>query len=164
MGTEIRLTTTRRDYLQINAVEPYGWSMSRGPVKVGGGSSTYNIKAGTKCGINQGTARQSTNYGNNSYPASNAFKNKFTHTNKGVGQWWEVQFTQEYYIDKVKILNRRDCCGNRLSGTKVYVDNQMCGTVPGGARNGQWYTVKCSEPIFGKKVRLVTVQNTYLSI
>jgi hypothetical protein len=50
----------------------------------------YNVPANTKCGMNQSTARQSTNYGNNSYPAINAFRNKFTHTNAGVGQWWEV--------------------------------------------------------------------------
>jgi hypothetical protein len=27
VGGEIKLTTTRNDYLQINAVEPFGWSM-----------------------------------------------------------------------------------------------------------------------------------------
>jgi len=54
MGTEIRLTTTRRDYLQINAVEPYGWSMGGG-IPTGGKIPTggsYNIPPNTKCGIN----------------------------------------------------------------------------------------------------------------
>jgi len=46
----------------------------------------------------------------------------------------------------------------------VFVGEQLCGSVPGGARNGQWYTVKCSTSLYGKKVRLVTTQNTYLSI
>jgi len=44
------------------------------------------------------------------------------------------------------------------------IDNQVCGQVPNGCRNGQWYTVKCSRPLFGGKVRLVTTQNTYLHI
>jgi len=59
-------------------------------MKVTGGN--YNVPANTKVGFNMGSVRQSTNYGNNSYPASNAFSNgsKFTHTNSGVGQWWEV--------------------------------------------------------------------------
>ena len=114
--------------------------------------------------FNIGSARQSTNYGNNSYPAQNAFKGKFTHTNAGKGQWWEVQFSRDYWVDRVRIQNRRDCCGNRLSGTKVFIDNQYCGAVPGGAKNGQWYDVKCSKSLYGKKVRIVTVQNTYLSI
>jgi len=114
----------------------------------------------------KGSAKQSTNYGNNSYPASNAWSNgpKFTHTNAGVGQWWEVGFDNEYYIGKVRILNRRDCCGGRLAGTKVMVGNQLCGTVQGGTKNGQWYDVTCSRPMKGRAVRLVTTQRTYLSI
>ena len=53
----------------------------------GSSTSTYDVKPNTKAGLNQGSARQSTNYGNNSYPASNAFAggSKFTHTNAGVG-------------------------------------------------------------------------------
>jgi len=43
------------------------------------------------------------------------------------------------------------------------IGDQECGRVNGGS-NGAWYTVKCSKPLFGNKVRLVTVQNTYLSI
>jgi hypothetical protein len=91
----------------------------------------YTIKANTKVGFNQKGVRQSTNYGNNSYPATNAWSNgsKFTHTNKGVGQWWEVKFNQGYFIDRVRILNRRDCCGGRLAGTKVFVGRQECGQV-----------------------------------
>jgi hypothetical protein len=114
----------------------------------------------------KGTAKQSTNYGNNSYPASNAWSNgpKFTHTNSGVGQWWEVGFDNEYYIGKVRILNRRDCCGERLAGTKVMVGDQLCGTVQGGTKNGQWYDVTCSKPMKGRSVRLVTTQSTFLSI
>ena len=60
-------------------------------IKMGGNwnkmGGSYNIPANTKVGFNTGSARQSTNYGNNSYPASNAWSNgsKFTHTNKGVG-------------------------------------------------------------------------------
>jgi hypothetical protein len=51
-----------------------------------------------------------------------------------------------------------------LNGTKVYVDNQYCNAVPNGCKNGSWYDVVCSKPLFGKKIRIVTVQNTYLSI
>lgn len=39
-------------------------------------------------------AQQASPYGNNGYPATNAFSNgsKFTHTNKGVGMWWKATF------------------------------------------------------------------------
>jgi hypothetical protein len=51
-----------------------------------------------------------------------------------------------------------------LDGTKVFIDNQFCGAVPKGSKMGQWYNVKCSKSLKGKKVKLVTIQNTWLSI
>jgi hypothetical protein len=65
-------------------------------------------------------------YSNNAYPASNAFVaggGKFTHTAKGVGMWWRANFGQNETIAKVRILNRRDCCGERLGGTIVRIGN-----------------------------------------
>jgi len=132
--------------LQINAVEPFGWAPSKGGIqkrvlkphtptavkkedrteKTGG----YNVKPNTKVGFNTGACKQSTNYNNqNSYPCSNAFSMgpKFTHTGAGAGQWWEVPFNQGYWVDRVRVLNRRDCCGSRLHNTKVMIDNQLCG-------------------------------------
>jgi hypothetical protein len=100
MGTDIQLTTTRNDYLQINAVQPFGWANpqsgggSTTTTKVGGNKGGYNVPANTKAKFNEGTARQSTNYGTGvnggSYPAINAFRGKFTHTKVGKGEWWEV--------------------------------------------------------------------------
>jgi hypothetical protein len=163
LGDEIQLTTTRKDYLQINSVEPYGWRA--GAKEESATTSTYNVKANTKAGINESSAKQSTNYSNSNYLPDFAFKgpNKFTHTKKGVGQWWEVNFTQEYWVDRVRVRNRKDCCGARLNQTRVLIGDQECGRVNGGS-NGAWYTVKCAKPLFGNKVRLVTVQNEYLSI
>ena len=68
---------------------------------------------------------QASPYGKNSFPASNAFNNKggkkFTHTNKGVGMFWKANFGENEIIDRVRILNRKDCCGGRLSGTIVLI-------------------------------------------
>jgi len=125
-GAQITLKTTRNDYLSISGIEVWsGEEEDDDEEEEQGGSGEYTIAANTKIGFNTGSARQSTNYGNNSYPASNAWSNgsKFTHTNAGVGQWWEVTMNQGYWVDRVRILNRRDCCGNRLAGTKVFVDN-----------------------------------------
>jgi len=149
-GGEIQLTTTRNEYLQINSVECYGWNVSKGSsstVK----TSSYNVPANTKVSFDEATARQSDNYNRqNTYPASNAFSMgpKFTHTQKGVGKWWEVRFRQGYWVDRVRVLNRKDCCGARLDRTKVFIDNQYCGAISGKA-NGTWYTVKCNKPLFG---------------
>jgi hypothetical protein len=66
-------------------------------------------------------------------------------------------------VDRVRVRNRKDCCGNRLDRVKVFIGDQECGSISGRS-NGAWYTVKCSKPLFGNKVRLVMVQNEYLSI
>jgi hypothetical protein len=94
-GRSVRLVTTQRTYLSISGFEAYtGSAGSSTTTTTGGAKGGYNVPANTKAGLNNGSARQSTNYGNNSYPATNAFSggSKFTHTNSGVGQWWEVQF------------------------------------------------------------------------
>jgi hypothetical protein len=44
------------------------------------------------------------------------------------------------------------------------VDNQVCGRVQNGTKNGQWYTVRCSKPLKGSTLKLVTTRNEYLSI
>ena len=74
MGSKVRLVTTQNTYLSIQGFEAYtgSWSGSssvRRTRRTRRTSSTYNIRANTKVGFNIGGARQSTNYGNNSYPA-----------------------------------------------------------------------------------------------
>ena len=51
------------------------------------------------------------------------------------GPWWQSSFEQRETITKVSILNRADCCGGRLKGAKVFIGNELCGTIndaPGG--------------------------------
>jgi hypothetical protein len=50
---------------------------------------------------------------NNAYRGINAINGggKFTHTQKGVNQWWKANFGGEYSVVMVKIRNRIDCCG-----------------------------------------------------
>jgi hypothetical protein len=102
----------------------------------------------------------------NSYPAKNAINGsgKFTHTNKGVGRWWRGEFGGMYHIAMVKIRNRKDCCGQRLAKTKVFIGTQLCGQLPDKTQNGKWYVVQCKSRIKSNFVKLVTVQNEYLSI
>jgi ribosomal protein L44E len=38
---------------------------------------------------------------------------------RGVGNWWKASFNGgESVVERVRIRNRHDCCGNRLTGTK----------------------------------------------
>jgi len=127
-GNQITLKTTRNDYLSISGIEVFtGEDDGDDDEETTGGS--YNVPANTKGGFNMSSARQSTNYSNTNYLANWAFQgpSKFSHTKNGVGQWWEVGFSQGYWVDRVRVLNRRDCCGGRLNGTKVMIDNQVCG-------------------------------------
>jgi hypothetical protein len=123
-----------------------------------------------KVTLDQGTADQGKPYGNGKgYPATNAFVSgggKFTHTASGAGMFWKCGFQgkQNAWVWKVRVLNRKDCCGDRLSGTKVSIGGQECGTISGTTKNGQWYEVKCSKPIRGNQIILETTRNVYLSI
>jgi hypothetical protein len=44
------------------------------------------------------------------------------------------------------------------------IDDKFCGSVPEDTKMGQWYNVKCKEPVYGKKVRLVSTKNKPVSI
>jgi len=58
------------------------------------------------------------------------------------GPWWKANFGMEVTVTKVQILNRGDCCGARLKGTKVFIGDTLCGTL-NNAEQGSWVTVKC---------------------
>jgi hypothetical protein len=126
-------------------------SVSKETVTINKSKSTdKGVEVNTKIQLTK--CSQSSPYGNNSYPCTNAFNtsgNKFTHTNRGVGMWWRAQFGQAYWVDRVRIRNRKDCCGNRLAGTDVFIGTKKCGRVEAGTKNGQWYTVKCQRDIKG---------------
>jgi hypothetical protein len=139
-GGKVRLVTTQNTYLHISGIEIWTGAqqaVTKTTTSTSSGGS-YNVPANTKGGFNMSSCRQSTNYSNTNYLANWAFQgpSKFSHTKNGVGQWWEVAFNQQYWVERVRVLNRRDCCGGRLNGTKVMIDNQVCGQIPNGCRNG----------------------------
>lgn len=49
--------------------------------------------------------------------------NSVTHTDVGVPSWWEVDLGQQYDISSIRVWNRTDCCGERLSNYYVLVSN-----------------------------------------
>jgi len=49
--------------------------------------------------------------------------NSLTHTNQQSNPWWKVEMPLAKMIHTVKIFNRLDCCGERLSGYIVRVGN-----------------------------------------
>jgi len=51
-------------------------------------------------------------------------------TQRGVGNWWKASFGGPTMVEKVRIKNRVDCCGERLTSTKVTIGGQVCGFLP----------------------------------
>jgi hypothetical protein len=43
-------------------------------------------------------------------------------TKSGVGMWWKASFMGgKSIVDRVRVKNRHDCCGERLTGTMITV-------------------------------------------
>jgi len=64
------------------------------------------------------------------------------HTGIGVGQWWSANFESgETSVAGVSILNRADCCGDRLREAEVLIDGNVCGSLPDTTVEGTWYEI-----------------------
>lgn len=62
-------------------------------------------------------------------------------------------------------IQNRDTAGSRLSKMKVLIDNQLCGTVPDNAQDGQKYKVNCNggKGLYGQQVKLVMGIDDYMN-
>jgi len=50
--------------------------------------------------------------------------NSVTHTATGTQDWWQVDLGSSYALETIKVWNRTDCCGERLSNFYVFVSDQ----------------------------------------
>merc|ERR1712127_947655 len=137
-----------------------------------------NGSIGRQCGysaqvpFNSNMLSESSNY-QNKHAADEALYigkdlSHFTHTNVGRGQWFKAKLGGKKHVLLVRIKNRRDCCGDRLVGTEVYVGGKLCGKVGKNPGNGGYAIVWCGThgmpTIEGDEVKLVTTRNVPLSI
>jgi len=106
---------------------------------------------------------QSSPYQGDNWPAKNAVNgiNTFTHTNQGEGMWFKAYWEEAHLFTKIRIQNRNGC-GDRLAKTQVFVSGTLVGSLPNSTRDNEWYEIYCNDR--GNEVKLVTTQNTYLSI
>lgn len=106
-------------------------------------------------------------YGHWYQPADNAVDGNMTtisHTstyNESVHAdvYWMVDLAEEYFIHKIEIYNRADCCGYRFSDVKITVrvseePGMLCGKFVGPAEDGEHITIYCDRVILGRFVRL----------
>ncbi|XP_035689154.1 macrophage mannose receptor 1-like [Branchiostoma floridae] len=83
-----------------------------------------------------------------------------THTENEYQPWWKVDLSRTYTIKQISILNRGDCCGERLKNFMVrvgpnedFAQNDQCGEMyTGTPEDGQTIVVYCSPPIPGRYV------------
>lgn len=80
------------------------------------------------------------------------------------GAWWEVDLLQDSYIDRVTLVNRTDCCGERLNNAVVIVfdsnRNEVSRSQIGTA--GLYNPVRLG--LRGRYVRVQLPRNDYLSL
>ena len=99
-----------------------------------------------------------------------------THTTKESQPWWQVDLGSEYFLDSVRVWNRTDCCGERLSNFAVLVsETPLTSTDLVNATNQPGVTVHriagSVKPMTditvnrkGRFVRIQLVGNDYLSL
>lgn len=85
------------------------------------------------------SASQSSTYGRR--PASHAVDGNMdtnnaycTHTNTETDPWWRVDLGSQVDVADVNILNRGDCCGDRLSNFTILVGMFNCSNIKFGQK------------------------------
>ncbi|XP_066300222.1 uncharacterized protein [Branchiostoma lanceolatum] len=84
------------------------------------------------------------------------------HTDRVYQPWWKVDLDEAYPVNRVSVLNRGDCCGNRLRNFQVriganenFAQNDQCGeTYTATPRNGATVVVTCDQPMSGRYVSI----------
>uniref|UniRef100_F6U3M8 II-FBPL precursor n=1 Tax=Xenopus tropicalis TaxID=8364 RepID=F6U3M8_XENTR len=99
---------------------------------------------------------------------SNMMLGSCSHTNSDNPAWWQLDLKKRYQVEKVVIVNRGDCCGERLRGAEVRVgnsadnNNPVCGAITDASQ--ATITLPCK----GMKGRYVSVvipgRNEYLTL
>ncbi|XP_035700339.1 uncharacterized protein LOC118432826 [Branchiostoma floridae] len=90
--------------------------------------------------------------------------NQCLHTNRVYEPWWKVDLggADSYTVNRVSVLNRGDCCGERLRNFQVRVgpdenlaQNDQCGeTYTARPANGATIVVYCDQPMSGRYVSI----------
>jgi hypothetical protein len=165
-GQKIRLVTIQSTYLSISGFE--AWTAAAPTTTTTEEVEEQEITiSGPPKKITLENASMNKPYSASSFKAEYALEAGAKRTAiaaKGVGNWWKASFNGgDSVVEKVRIRNRHDCCGNRLTGTKITIGDQVCGTIP-ATGTGAWVEVKCAEPLMGGEIKLTTTRNDYLQI
>uniref|UniRef100_L7N3E3 Fucolectin tachylectin-4 pentraxin-1 domain-containing protein n=1 Tax=Xenopus tropicalis TaxID=8364 RepID=L7N3E3_XENTR len=113
-------------------------------VLIGWVQSSHNFLSGTNLAIS-GEAQQSSVYSPapqfsaataiDGIEETNIYKSPCVLTNRNHEPWWRLDLKKRYKIRTVVIVNRGDCCSERLKGAQIRVgnspdnNNPVCATI-----------------------------------
>ena len=102
--------------------------------------------------------------------------NSCTHTNADANSWWRVDLLRAQNVNSVRVFNRADCCGYRLTQFEVLVGNKQtmsensigstkCGgtTATYSIPEGQNREIAC-DGLVGRYVFIVQRRADYLTL
>ncbi|KAG8546577.1 hypothetical protein GDO81_018592 [Engystomops pustulosus] len=58
-------------------------------------------------------------------PDTDYYHGSCFHTNTEMSPWWRVDLLESYRISYIRITNRGDCCGDRISGAEILVGDSL---------------------------------------
>lgn len=156
IGNEVKIVSSLKKIFELEYVQVFG-QQAKDPNE----DKPKKPKEFKILSFKDAKAEQSSGYHGDQFPASNALKDNdsFCHTaeNAGAGQWWKVTFPNEKVINKIRIQNRKQHGGDRLSGAKVFIGKTLVYTFP-KTTEGQWYDFKFPK-MTGKEIKIVSTQN-----
>ncbi|XP_076113410.1 uncharacterized protein LOC143081059 [Mytilus galloprovincialis] len=132
------------------------------------------VKPAKPKGINYALRRkasQSSTF-HSKYAASQAVdgeENTFSATKKQNNPYWSVDLGKTVSVKQINIINRKDCCGNRLKNIAVTVGLNLhkmkhCSKFKGPGKNGQVIELTCKSPIAGRYVKILRSGKEILSL
>eukprot|EP00079_Xenopus_tropicalis_P026699 XP_012820587.1 PREDICTED: pentraxin fusion protein-like [Xenopus tropicalis] len=99
---------------------------------------------------------------------TNTFARPCAITGYDRGPWWQLDLKMNYRVGSVVIVNREDCCADRLKGAEIRVgsspdnNNPVCGTV---TDISQLTLTLCCKGLEGRYVSVVIPgRNEYLQL
>ncbi|XP_034409591.1 fucolectin-6-like [Cyclopterus lumpus] len=96
-----------------------------------------------------------------------------THTDKEKNPWWRVDLLESYIVTSVIVINREDCCSERLNGAEIHIGNSLddngaanpiVGTIP-ETNSDRQFTLTFTERVEGRYVTvLLPGSDKYLTL
>jgi hypothetical protein len=150
----LMLSKETADYLTLCEVEIFGTRRRRSSSLISRGKYASQSSVGWN-GV--------PNLANDGLYSQNYDDKTCSHTNLEKNPWWKIDLGATYNVESVKVWNRADCCGERLSSLVVHISSddenwQQVGTLGQPAVNGAVYSIPIQGT--GRYVRLILGKDT----